>query len=180
MQRALHPQELAAGHQRVDRGLLERDADRAADLVGLVNHVVARDEGRAGGWAEEGGEDADEGGLAGAVGAEKAVDLAGVDLEVEVVDGADGDAGGAEVADEGGDCDGAVDHPGLGIATGRRRAVQRRVGASAGRNRLRTIVKALDHRLVPSALKRLSSGPRGRPWDHGDMLSEASSLSVGK
>ena|GEM_PF-6267924 len=107
VERALHVEQLPAGHQRVDSRLLERHADRAADGVGLADHVVARHERRAGGGAQEGGEDADQGGLAGAVGAEKAVDLSGVDREVEVVDGADGGAGGAEVADEGGDLDGA-------------------------------------------------------------------------
>ncbi len=79
MQCALHAQQLPAGHERVDRRLLERHPDRAADSVGLADHVVAGDERRAGGGSQERGEDADEGGLAGAVGAEEAVDLAGVD-----------------------------------------------------------------------------------------------------
>ncbi len=95
-----------------------------------------------------GGEDADQGGLARAVGAEEAVDLAGVDREVEVVDGADGGAGGAEVADEGGDFDGAEVRPGVWILTdgrcGRRRA--ERGGVWGGR--LRAIVKALSHRMT--------------------------------
>ena len=40
VQRPLHPQQLAAGHERVDRGLLERDADGPSLGVGLVHHVV--------------------------------------------------------------------------------------------------------------------------------------------
>ena len=43
VQRALHPQQLAPGHQRVDRGLLQRDADRAPDRVGVRDDVVPGD-----------------------------------------------------------------------------------------------------------------------------------------
>ena len=41
VQRALHAQQLAAGHQRVDGRLLERDADRASHGVAVAHHVVA-------------------------------------------------------------------------------------------------------------------------------------------
>ena len=133
MERALHVEQLSAGHQRVDRRLLEGHPDRAADIVGLADHVVAGYERRAGGGAEEGGEDADQGGLAGAVGAEEAVDLSGVDLEVEVVDGADG----AELTDEGRDFDGV------------------------GRRALMRILTGCERDLEPDDQKADLDGPRG-------------------
>ena len=43
VQRRLEAHQLAAGHQRVERGLLERDADRAAHVAGVVDDVVAGD-----------------------------------------------------------------------------------------------------------------------------------------
>ena len=89
VQRALHAQQLAAGHQRVDGRLLERDADRAAHRVAVAHHVVAGDPGVARGRPQQRREDAHHGRLPGAVGAEKTVDLAVADFEIEPVDGAD-------------------------------------------------------------------------------------------
>ena len=52
--------------------------------------VVPGDEGLARRGAQQGGEDADRGRLAGAVGAEEAVDLPGGHAQVQAVDGTDG------------------------------------------------------------------------------------------
>src|SRR5439155_13194801 len=65
-------------------------ADVLADLVGLRHHVVAGDLGHAAGGGQVAGEDAHGGRLAGAVGAEKAHDLAAADLEADAVDGQHG------------------------------------------------------------------------------------------
>jgi hypothetical protein len=56
---------------------------------------VSGDGGGAGVRAGEGGQDVDGGGLAGAVGAEDAEELAAVDGEAEVVEGVDGAVTGA-------------------------------------------------------------------------------------
>jgi hypothetical protein len=79
--------ELAARHERVQRRVLEGDADPAADLRGLRLDVEAGDAGAPAGRPQERHEHADGGGLAGAVGTEEAVDLAGRDLEIDAVDG---------------------------------------------------------------------------------------------
>ena len=95
-------QVLAAGQVLVDRGELAREADRAADRVGLGDHVVPEDLGLARVGLEQRGEHADRGGLAGAVGAEHAVDRAATNGEIDAVDG----LGVAEGLDEAGDFDG--------------------------------------------------------------------------
>ena len=77
---------LASGEERVERGLLERDADRVADVGALADHVVARDPGGARGGGQERRQHVDRRRLACAVRAEKAVDLAGLHLEVDPVD----------------------------------------------------------------------------------------------
>ena len=46
VQRALHAQQLAAGHQRVDRRLLQRYADRAPHRVAVADDVMPGDERR--------------------------------------------------------------------------------------------------------------------------------------
>ena len=80
---------LPGGQLRIEGGLLERGADRVADPGALLDHVESGDPGGArGGW-EKGGEHVDGGRLPGAVGSEEAIDLAGVDLEVDPVDGPD-------------------------------------------------------------------------------------------
>ena len=59
VQRALHAQQLAAGHQRVDRRLLQRDADRAPDRVGRrATTSWPATSARAGGRPQQRGEDA--------------------------------------------------------------------------------------------------------------------------
>ena len=80
--------QLAAGHQRVERRLLQRDPDRAAHLGRLVDDVVAGDRRPAAGRTQQRGQHPHGGRLAGAVGAEEGVDLALGDLEVDAVDGA--------------------------------------------------------------------------------------------
>ena len=87
VQGRLKPDELAAGHERVERRLLERDADRLADLARLGDDVVARDLRGAARGAQERGEHADRGRLAGAVRAEEGVDLALGDVEVDAAHG---------------------------------------------------------------------------------------------
>ena len=47
MQRRLQPDQLAAGHQRVERRLLQRDADRSRTLPRLADDVEAGDDGAA-------------------------------------------------------------------------------------------------------------------------------------
>jgi hypothetical protein len=61
----------------VDRGVLAGQADAGPYLLWMLADIDPGDAGPAGvGW-EQGGQDADEGGLAGAVGAEQAEDAAG-------------------------------------------------------------------------------------------------------
>ena len=79
---------LAAGEQRVERGLLERGADRRAHRGALAHDVVARHARRARGGRQQRREHQHGRRLAGAVGAEEAVDLAGLDAQVDAVDGA--------------------------------------------------------------------------------------------
>ena len=88
LQRGLQLHVLAARQQRVQRGLLQRGADRGAHGGALADDVVARHARRARGGRQQRGEHQDGGGLAGAVGAEEAVDLAGLDAQVDAVDGA--------------------------------------------------------------------------------------------
>ena len=88
LQRRLQAQVLAAGEQRVERRLLERGADRGPHLRALADDVVAGHGRRAGRRREEGREHVHRRRLAGAVGAEESVDLAGVHDEVDPVHGA--------------------------------------------------------------------------------------------
>ena len=64
---------LPAGEVLVHRRQLAGEADDGPDRIGLLDHVVAQHPCTAGVGADEGGQDADGGGLAGAVGAEDAV-----------------------------------------------------------------------------------------------------------
>src|SRR5829696_1276379 len=79
--------QLTPGHQRVERGLLQGHADRAAHVARLVDDVVAGDARRAAARAQQRGEHAHRGRLAGAVGAEERVDLALVHLQVDALHG---------------------------------------------------------------------------------------------
>jgi hypothetical protein len=85
VQGGLELHELLAGHEQVERGLLQRDADPRADGVGLLGDVVAGHAGVAAGGAQQRDEHADRRGLAGAVGAQEPVDLAGLDGQVDAV-----------------------------------------------------------------------------------------------
>ena len=77
---------LAAGEDRVERRLLERGADRRAHLGALADDVVAADAGAAAGRGQQRRQHQHGGRLAGAVGAEEAVDLARRDGQVDPVD----------------------------------------------------------------------------------------------
>ena len=79
-------QVLLAGEQVVDRRELAGDADRGADDVGSSGRIVARDPNLAGVGADQGREDVDDGGLAGAVGAEQREDRSLGDVEVDAVE----------------------------------------------------------------------------------------------
>ena len=89
LQAALQAHVLAAGEHRVERDVLQRDADRGAHLRALLRDVVARDRRAAARRRQERREDLDGRRLARAVGPEEAVDLAGRDVQVDAVDGAD-------------------------------------------------------------------------------------------
>ncbi len=71
---------VARREELVERRLLQRDADRVANRRALLDDVVARDPRGARGRGQERGEHVDGGRLARAVGPEKAVDLARLDL----------------------------------------------------------------------------------------------------
>src|SRR4051794_13492281 len=87
VQRRLELHQLTAGHQHVQRRLLQRDADPLAHEVRLGRHVVAGHERAPAGRAQQGDEHPDGGRLARAVGPEEAVHLTCGDLEIDAVDG---------------------------------------------------------------------------------------------
>ena len=84
---ALESKQLDAGLLGVERGVLQGDADAQPHRFGVVGDVVAGDDGSAAGGGDQGAEHPDHRGLAGAVGAQEAVDLAGLDVEVDAGDG---------------------------------------------------------------------------------------------
>src|SRR3989440_640465 len=88
LERGLQPQVLAAGEERVERSLLKRGADRRAHLWPLADDVEAGDARGALRGRQQRGEHVHRRRLARAVRAEKAVDLAGRDGEVDPVDSA--------------------------------------------------------------------------------------------
>jgi hypothetical protein len=96
----LEAQQFGARHQRVDGGVLQRDTDVAPNGVGLVDDVVSGDRRRARRRPQQRGEHPDGGALAGAVRAEEAEDLAGLDGEIDAVDGSYGVGARSEVSDE--------------------------------------------------------------------------------
>ena len=98
------PEVLGRGEVLVDRGELPGDAEQPSYGVGLGGDVVAEDLGPAAVDVQQGGEHPEHRGLAGAVGAEDAEDLAAVHLEVDAVHGALV----AELLDEPGRTDGQV------------------------------------------------------------------------
>ena len=85
----LQPQQLAAGHQRIQRRLLEGDADLAADRRRVVDDVEAGDPRRAAGRPQQRRQHPHGGGLAGPIRAEEGEDLALGNLEVDSGDRGD-------------------------------------------------------------------------------------------
>jgi hypothetical protein len=86
-QPSVQVQVAAAGQRPVQDGFLE---DHAADRAGgerVAGHVETGQPRRSAAGLDGGGQHADGGGLAGAVGAEQAEHLAGGDLEVDAADG---------------------------------------------------------------------------------------------
>ena len=88
---AEHPELLADGQDAVARLLAAGDhVHDPADLLGLADDVEAEDPRRPLGRQEQRRQDLDQRRLAGAVRAEQAEELAGLDLEVDAVEGDDG------------------------------------------------------------------------------------------
>ena len=89
MEGGLELDQLATGHQRVERRLLQGDADLPPHLRRLLDDVVARDACGPAGRPQERRQHPDGGRLPGPVRAEEGVDLALRDLEVDPLDGLD-------------------------------------------------------------------------------------------
>ncbi len=87
LQRRLQADQLAAGHQRVERRFLQGDADRGAHRPRFAADVVAGDAGAAAGRQQQRGQHPHRGRLAGPVRAEEAEDFALLDLEVDPLHG---------------------------------------------------------------------------------------------
>ena len=85
----LQVEELAARHEGVDGRVLQRHADGTANGIGLLDHVVPRDEGLALGGTQQSRQHADGRRLARAVGAQETEDLAGRDGDIDTGDGLD-------------------------------------------------------------------------------------------
>src|SRR6267378_3209436 len=77
------------GEPAIEGGGGGEEADVGANFFGLLDDIVAADDGGAIGGLEDGGEHAECGGFAGAIGAEEAVNLARLAGEADVIDGAD-------------------------------------------------------------------------------------------
>ncbi len=117
---------LPPGQRGLDRGVLAGEADDAAHRDRLLDHVVAGHPDDAGVGPDEGGDGADEGGLARAVGPEQGDELAGLDGQVEAVEGLDGaEALGQAAGVDGGGHGGP---PGVGAGVGRGVSVDGTVG----------------------------------------------------
>ena len=84
---ALELQQLTAGQDLVDRHLLGHVAEQVAHAPRFAQGIEAGDAHAAGIRGEQGGQDAQGGGLAGAVGAEQAVEAAGGHRQIEAVEG---------------------------------------------------------------------------------------------
>jgi len=91
----LVPGSTGAGRLHVDPNLARMLPDAISrmqyydTLAYLPDDIMTKDGGLAGSGGEKGGQDAEGGGFAGAVGAQEAVDLAGLALKTDVIDGAD-------------------------------------------------------------------------------------------
>jgi hypothetical protein len=88
VQASLEAHVLTPRQQGVERSILEGDADHVPHRGPLSDDVVATHAGGARGGGQQGGQHVDGRRLAGPVGAQEAVDLAGRHLEVDAVDGA--------------------------------------------------------------------------------------------
>jgi len=86
---AVEVEVLVDGAGAVESVELGHDTDVTAGESGGADDVDACDADAAGGGLHAGGTDADGGGLAGAIGAEQAVELALLDVEVDAIDGDD-------------------------------------------------------------------------------------------
>ncbi len=114
LQRRLQADQLPAGHQRVERRFLKGYADRATNLPCFPGDVVAGDRSPAAGRQQQRRQHPHGRRLAGAVGAEEAVDFALRDLEVDALHGPDLAEGAFEAGDD------YRRHSGLGLAGGQR------------------------------------------------------------
>jgi hypothetical protein len=106
---AEQPQVLAAGEVLVDGGVLAGQADPAADGARPGDDVDAVDQRAAGVRAQQRGEHAHGGGLAGAVGPEQAEHGAALDGERDAVERPVGAEGDPHVLDDDGGCVGGHD-----------------------------------------------------------------------
>ena len=88
VQRGLKLHVLTPREERIEGGLLEGGSDGGPDLRAFLHHVMPRHAGAAGGGRQQRGEHVDGRGLAGPVGPEEPVDLAGGDSDVDAVHGA--------------------------------------------------------------------------------------------
>jgi hypothetical protein len=86
-QAAGEAQELGRRHPGVKARHVGQESDKRPDLVGRALHVVAEHRGAARAGPGEATEDAQRGGLAGSVGAEKAEDRAGRHGQIDAVQG---------------------------------------------------------------------------------------------
>jgi len=80
---------LSAGHELVERGVLEGHPENAPHRSRLGGDIHAVHEGRARGRAHQGGEDPHGGRLAGSIAPQQAEDLAPGDLEADALEGVD-------------------------------------------------------------------------------------------
>lgn len=84
---ALQVEQFAPDLLGIERGLLQRDTDAQPNRGSVLDDVVAGDASRTAGGCQERGEHAHRCGRAGAVGSEKAVDLAACNREIDSLDG---------------------------------------------------------------------------------------------
>src|SRR5260370_18897922 len=80
---------LLSRETRIERGGGGKEADIGADFFWLLDDIVAANESGAVGGLEDGGQHAQGGGFAGAVGAEETVNLAGLEGKTAVIDRAE-------------------------------------------------------------------------------------------
>jgi hypothetical protein len=86
--RRLEPQVFASGQKRIERGLLQRGTDRFSHLRPLLDDVEAGNARCSGSGRQQRGQHVHGRRLPRTVRTEEAVDLAGLDAQVDAVDGA--------------------------------------------------------------------------------------------